>query len=184
MKKRYRERALNVLFARLQSDDFDQREHALFQLAIVLRRSNSAGVTNDMPALDSENLPRELRRLRLGDEEQDQVLHQLMRVIARRDESRATALWTLGGVAPDIAWTPTLELLARRGAELNREEAYQVCRALRRWLSSSGQSLALGNASGADFDPIGLIRVWSASDCEDLGGAARNLLREICRPNY
>ncbi|MYA94779.1 MAG: hypothetical protein F4Y30_15370 [Chloroflexi bacterium] len=42
MKRAYRLRALESLYADLRSDDFDHREHALFQLALLLRRNRNA----------------------------------------------------------------------------------------------------------------------------------------------
>ena len=63
MKKRYRDRALAELLDRLESRDFDRREHALFELAIMLRRANQQAGGDD--PLSAADLPRELSRIRL-----------------------------------------------------------------------------------------------------------------------
>jgi len=179
VKKRYRERALNELFAGLQSEDFDRREHALFQLALVLRRTNPERSKQDLPELGNESLPRELRRIRLGAEDQRQIVDQLSLLIASRSESRATAFWTLCEVAAEVGWAPTLALLKSCGAQLDDEAAFQACRALRRWLESAKPSHELADARIGAFALIDLVRAWGTSDYDRLGREASAVLERL-----
>ncbi|MCY3781000.1 MAG: hypothetical protein OXG78_11870 [Chloroflexi bacterium] len=178
MKKRYRDRALNELLARLQSDDFDGREYALFQLALLLRRANRG--SSDLPEVDGESLPRELQRLRLSAEEQRRIVDQLTLLIARRQASRATAFWTLNEFTADVGWTPALAALEEYGHQLNDEAALQACRALRRWLTSSLVSAEQANETiGATFVKS-LIVKWAAADDNRLSKEARAVLDRLC----
>ena len=132
MKKAYRDRALAALAERLESGDFDRRESALFELAVLLRRVNRT--TRDDDPLSAAELPRELSRIRLTPGEQRRIADRLIQLSVRRRESRASALWTLGAVAAEAGWEPTLNLLAGCSDQLEGEAAYQACSALRRWL--------------------------------------------------
>ena len=163
MKRRYRESALNALFARLQSEDFDRREHALFQLALMLQRANADGSGRPQFESGSDSLPRDLQRIRLGMDEQHRIVERLSLLIAGRRESRATAFWTLGEVAAAAGWEPTLDLLNVCGRELDDEAAYQACRALRRWLESAAPAVSV-NPGGDISDLVALADGWAASD--------------------
>lgn len=180
MKKVHRERALNELFARLQSADFDRREHALFQLALLLQRSNH--VSSDAPAMGSESLPRELTRIRLSPEEQRQVVDKLSLLVASRHESRPTAFWTLGEVAATSGWEPTLALLNSCGAQLDTEAAYQACRALRRWLDSGALSSEQVESSIAAFDLVACLHTWSEKGDKRLSLAAKAVIEFLHTP--
>lgn len=175
MKRRFRQKALNALFAQLQSEDFDRREHALFLLALLLRRANPNTSQGDLPEHDSESLPRELQRLRLDAQEQGQIADRLALLIRGRRESRMTAFWTMGKLAAEIGWAPTLTLLQFCGEQLDGEAATQVCRALRRWLELDAWSAPLLKGSDAS-EFANLIRVWAASDIEGLQREASAVL--------
>ncbi len=164
MKRRYRESALNALFARLQSEDFDRREHALFQLALMLQRANADGSGGVRFESDNDSLSRDLQRIRLGMDEQHRIVERLSLLIAGRRESRATAFWTLGEVAAAAGWEPTLDLLSAYGRELGDEAAYQACRALRRWLATFEPETASYNPGADISDLVALADGWAASD--------------------
>ncbi len=172
MKKRYRDSALKGLFAQLQSDDFDRREHALFQIALMLQRQNTNTATQYMSDLVGENLPRELLRLRLSPAEQGQIVDRLSLLVASRRDSRASAFWALGEVAAEIGWEPTLALLKSCGAQLDEEAAYQACHALRRWLETEALTTEQVNMSVDTFDLVDILRFWADSSDERLRRAA------------
>lgn len=182
MKKRYRDKALNELVAQLESADFDQREHALFQLAQVFRGAYPDDSTRDLSALDAESLSRELRRARLSVEEQGRMVDVLTLLFAGRRESRATALWTLGEVSAEIGWAPTMALLDDYGHQLDEEAAFQACRALGRWLESMKHSGMAVETKISETHLSWLLKSWAASDNDRLGrqaGAVVALLREL-----
>ena len=170
MKKRYRDKALLGLFASLQSADFDERENALFQAALLLMLANPAA-SDALPADDQESLPRELRRLRLGAAEQQQIVDRLALVIARQPESRATAFWALGAASAHAGLASVVSLLHAWGAQLDDEAACQACRALWRWLAEEG-----GQAGGQLADIGALLAAWAGSRDGRLRREARALL--------
>ncbi len=168
MKKAYRERALGALFAAMQSGDFDKREYALFQLAQLLRRAQGQA-----SALSSDELPRELRRLRLSAAEQTQAIAHLTRLIAERPASRATAFLVLAEAAPPSALASTLALITACGAQLDEEAAFQACAALRRWLAADGAQI---DAQPAWPTALPILRRWAAAPDRRLAQAAKAVL--------
>ena len=180
MKKIHRERALNELFTRLQSADFDRRENALFQLALMLQRANH--VRYDASAMGGDSLPRELTRIRLSPKEQRLVVDKLSLLVASQHESRPTAFWTLGEVAATTGWEPSLALLDSCGAQLNAESAYQACRALQRWLESGALISDQVSSSIATFGPVACLRAWSEKGDERLSLAAKAVIELLPAP--
>lgn len=134
MKKKYREKVLNEMFSEVQDKDFDVRENAMFQLGLMLERSNSGEGMTDSGDIYADNLSREMLRMRLDDDEQNQVIDQLSRLVAMEVDSRPTALWTMGKAKGELGVAPLLALLQAVGHKLNTEASYQACDALRRWL--------------------------------------------------
>lgn len=126
MKRRRRLRALEDLLARSASNDFDQREYALFQLGLILDRSN----IEELDELADRALSRELLRLRLSSDEQAMVAERLSQLVLHMAESRASAIWTLGKVDGAALLGPLLALVEAIGEQLSDEAAYQACRAL------------------------------------------------------
>lgn len=126
MKKRRRLRALEDLLSQLDSNDFDKREFALFQLGLMLDRSS--------PAADAElaerALSREHLRLRLSSDEQATVAAKLSQLALRSKESSASAIWTLSKVEAGVLLGPLLALIETLGEQLADEASYQACRAL------------------------------------------------------
>ena len=174
MKRRYRERALNELYERLGSQDFDEREHALFQLAKLLRRAKSDKANDDLPGLENDSLPRELQRIRLGKADQIQIVEALKRLIKSRRESRATALWALAKADAELAWDALAALLADLGGQLDDEAAYQACRALGKWLATG----RIGERKRSDI--ARLLSAWAGSPQRRLAKQASAAL-EACR---
>ncbi len=173
MKKIYRDKALAELLERLESRDFDRRESALFELAIMLRRANQRAGGND--PLSAADLPRDLSRIRLSPDEQRNIVDQLMRLVVNRRESRASAFWTLSEAAAPVAWAPVLFLLEACGHELDGEAAYQACRALRIWLDSGAlldEEIQRGVAARA---LQAQLRRWSRTGDIRLARAAQKL---------
>ena len=179
MKRKQRERTLNALFAELASADFDRREQALFQLRLMLVRSNAAGRGDDLPEYTLDSLTREQRRLRLSHAEQQAAVDRLSVVIATKKESRATAFWTLGAAAPAIGFAPSLAMLMAVGDQLDREAAFQVCSALERWLAGDVvEWVGARDAIDAD-DPRPQLRAWTESDDARLARAAKRALASV-----
>ncbi len=177
MKQRYRDRALKDLLDRLESRDFDRREQALFELAIMLRRANQRRTVDD--PLSAAELSRELSRIRLALDEQRFIVDRLIRLVVSRRESRASAFWTLSAAAGQAGWEPALRLLKACGHELDDEAAFQACRALRIWLESGELSEDLVERGIAACDSEALLRRWSERGDARLRRAARDLAKRL-----
>jgi hypothetical protein len=176
MKKKYRDKALNVLINELTNKDFDTRENALFQLGLLLERSNQGDTLTNVPDIYSDNLSRDLLRLTLSNKEQNRVIDSLSRLIASYNDSRPTAFWTLGKANGQLAFAPLLALIKATGHKLNNEAAYQACDTLRRWLQE-------GIADDGDLmeqlnlqDPTPILKRWLDSSDERLTSSAEVVL--------
>lgn len=123
-------RALEDLLTRSASNDFDEREYALFQLGLILDRSN----LEEGDELAARRLSREQLRLRLSSDEQELVADHLSQLALRLEESRASAIWTLGKVEGAVSLGPLLALIKSIGEQLSDEAAYQACCALSKCL--------------------------------------------------
>ncbi|MCY4019898.1 MAG: hypothetical protein OXG39_10875 [Chloroflexi bacterium] len=126
MKRRRRMRALEDLLRQLDANDFDEREYALFQLGLILDRSN----LEEGDELAARSLSREQLRLRLSRQEQKMVAEDLSGLALRVKEGRASAIWTLGKVERVALMGPLLALIETVGEQLADEAAYQACCAL------------------------------------------------------
>ena len=180
MKKIQRDRALSALLDRLESRDFDRRENALFELAVMLRRANQRAGGAD--PLGGAELPRELARIRLTPEEQGNIVDRLLQLIVKRPESRGSAFWVLCEAAPVACWEPVLHLLKACGDELEEEAAYQACRALQIWLESGELTDELVQRGLAACNPRALLLRWARTSDRRLKRAAQGLTRSLPAP--
>lgn len=163
MKRAYRERAMNRLYAELESADFDAREHALFQLALMLRRSKNRRPRADWTDYGSEHLSRELLRIRLSPADQERIVSHLAQMIATYSESRASAFWALSEVTAHLGFASVTSAIAEFGDQLNNEAAYQACRALLKWLELDEAAASHANELLADPVASQVLRCWSRS---------------------
>jgi hypothetical protein len=176
MKKKYRDKALNELINELNNKDFDYRENALFQLGLLLERSNKGDTLANIPDIYSDNLSRELLRLSLSDKEQNRVIDSLSRMIATENESRPTAFWALGKAKGELAFAPLLSLIQATGYRLNNEASFQACDALQSWL----QAGLAGDKNRAEQlklqDPTPILQSWLESSDDRLVASAEDVL--------
>lgn len=175
MKRAYRLRALDSLYDQLRSDDFDCREHALFQLAMLLRRSRDDAGQQAQPEYVNDSLPRALQRLRLSADEKRGAVERLAQVISERPQSRATAIWALGEVEAAFALAPAVACIAEIGSQLQNEAAIQACAALAGWLSAQESALAVVDLA----DMRALLRGWASTSDARLAKQAENLLAQL-----
>ncbi len=136
MKRARRRRALDELYRQLDSADFEDREFALFQLALMLRQAGEVRESADDAFGERHSLPRELQRLRLKVDEQREAAGRLQALFERHKQSRASAIWALRHAPPRIALAPLLDLGDAWGAQLSDEAASQFCRGLRSMLAT------------------------------------------------
>ena len=158
---------------RLESRDFDRRENALFELAVMLRRAK--GPTGGHDPLGAGDLPRGLARVRLTQGEQASFVNRLIRLSVSRPQSRASAFWVLSEAPAANGWEPLMRLLAANGDRLEGEAAYQACVTLRRWLSSGELAKAQVQGGLAAQDMRGLLRRWQGMGDLRLRRAAQGL---------
>lgn len=176
MKKKYRDQALNALFNELKSKVFDTRENALFQLGLMLERSNQGDALADAPDIYSDNLSREMLRIALSKDEQNRVIDQLSRLVATQKDSRPTAFWTLGKANSELVFAPLLSLIQATGNQLNNEAAYQACDALRRCLETGVMDNDAIAAQLKLQNPTSLLERWSESSDERLADSVERVL--------
>ena len=174
MKKKQRDRAIRQLLGDLRSADFDTREHALFQLALMLQRAQAAPRYADATDLYSENLSRELRRIRLSPAEQIQIADAIGQLIANYPVNRATAIWALAELHAEIGLASVLPLIRDPATELGGEAAYQVCRALGRWLLHGAAHLQPALRLQLSDVPLAQLQRWRESGDERLARAAES----------
>lgn len=191
MKKRRRLRIIEDLLAQMQSTDFDRREHALFQLGLMLERSNQRADAADWTA---RALTRQQMRLMLSSGEQAQVAENLAQLALCSPESRASAIWTMGKVAADILLHPLLGLILTLGGQLTGEAAYQACRALGKclehYLEQSMEDSLKGNSERAsasvraslrDARLLSTLKSWRSRGDRRLQQSAGEALALIAR---
>jgi len=176
MKKIYRDKALNALINELNDKDFDFRENALFQIGLLLERSNKGDALANVPDIYSDNLSRDLLRLSLSNKEQNRIIDSLSRLIATEKESRPTAFWSFGKAKAELAFMPLVALIQATGSQLNNEAAYQACDTLRRWLE---EGLADDEDRAKQLksqDPTPILQRWLESSDERLVESAELVL--------
>jgi len=178
MKRAYRDRALSRLYADLGSGDFDVREYALFQLALMLQRVNIE-VSTSGDYLEGEQLSRDLLRIRLSPADQAQIVAHLLRLIPRYADSRASALWALGEVLADVALSPGMAAIREYGNQFNDEAAFQACRALQQWLSRDELHTRLIDELLGDNGPMPWLRRWSRSTDRRLAKRAKAVIHIV-----
>ncbi len=143
------------LYTELQSDDFDVREYAMFQLALMLRRAKDLPAAADW--LTSEQLARDLRRIRLSPADQQQIVSRLLRLAARQPGSWASAFWVLGEVSATVAFSQALAAIGEYGDQFSDEAIIQACTALQAWLASDDCDQGMVDdllAAGAPSQPL------------------------------
>ncbi|MCY3914744.1 MAG: hypothetical protein OXG49_01905 [Chloroflexi bacterium] len=175
MKRAKRDRVLNQLCADLDSGDFDVREYAMFQLALLLRRANVDAPTLDI-SYEDDHLSRDQLRLRLTHGDQAQIAAHLLRVVSRYAESRASAFWALAEVSSDVAIAPVLSVIGEEGDQFNDEAAYHACRALWRWLELDTLGKGLFKALPEDDRLLSFLKRWSRSSDVRLAESANAVM--------
>ncbi|MCY3834086.1 MAG: hypothetical protein OXG85_13820 [Chloroflexi bacterium] len=181
MKRAYRDRALNQLYADVESSDCESREFAMLQLALLLRRRKGELAAGDWSERESQHLSRQLRRIQLSKVEETQAVACLTRVAARHADSRATVLWVMGEASAEIGFPAVLAAIRAHGNQLADEAAYQACRALQAWLEAEDLENSLAKTWLSDLDPLAMLARWSASTDFRLAKSATAVIGELRR---
>ena len=178
MKRAHRLRALQSLYDQMRSADFDRREHALFQLALLLRRSHRDADKHVQSDYVIDSLPRELLRLRLSPDEKRGTVEKLTQVIIERPESRATAIWSLGELEAEFALETAVEYIVKIGSQLESEAAVQACVALGGWLSAYESTYEIVDLA----ELRALLNTWADRADARLAKRAEDLLAQLPTP--
>ena len=181
MKRKHRKRALDDLLSQLDDRDFDVRENALFQLSLILERSNPSIDVAEIPEYHAENLTRETLRLRLSHEEQTAVGARLAQLAARNRASRSTAIWTLSKLNKEIGISLLSGVLLSSGETFDNDAAVQACDALRNWLSPSLEALDDPLDSSVLSGLLPVLRQWSERDNDNLRRNSEQVIRLLQR---
>ena len=110
MKRAARRRAIVKLYAALKSHDFDAREHALFQLAMLFRLSHRDAASRQREDYEIDSLPRELLRTRLYDKDKREAGVEIANMMSKHPDSRATAVWALSQLEAKYGVPPIMLL--------------------------------------------------------------------------
>lgn len=176
MKRAYRERALARLYRDLGSGEFDVREDALFQLALLLRRVNDAGYATNWAEQAVDQLPRDLRRIQLAPADIEQIVANLLRLTARYRESQATAIWVLAAVPARAGFEAVAQAIRDHGEQLSDEAAFQACKALAAWLDECAVDEELARQALVDLGTLHWLERWSRSAEGRRAGRARAVI--------
>lgn len=176
MKQKHRSKALAEVLERARSRDFDEREHALFQLALLLERGQAP--REPLPEYAADALGRHLLRIVPDRDDQNLIVETLARMAVSFAGSRATIFWALGKADPALALGPLLALLQADGRRLEADVAYQAAAALDTLVSSAqGEAAAQLNL----HNPRLLLELWSGAEDERLAVLAERLLAKIVK---
>lgn len=181
MKRAHRDRALERLYAEVESADYECREFAMLQLALLLRRQKRERVAGDWSERESQHLSRQLRRIQLSKVEEAQAVACLARVAARHADSHATVMWVMSQASAQIGFPAVLAAIRAHGNQLADEAAYQACRALQAWLAAEDLAKSEARAWQSDLDPVALLARWSASTDLRLAKSATAVIAELRR---
>ncbi|MCS6836044.1 MAG: hypothetical protein NZ750_08510 [Anaerolineae bacterium] len=117
--------------------DVDERENALFQIALVLERHS-----NPMEDKNYEgNLPRELVRLVLDERRQADTIHYLVALVRNKPGDSATVLFALSKARPYLLIGPLLALLRDKGMQFPSEANYEALQALDACLKDGSEAI-------------------------------------------
>ena len=179
MKRARRDRRLGQLHSALDSDDYDAREFAMFQLAMLLRRARGSLPSGDWSDQYPEGLSRDLLRIRLSQADQARAVARLARLLERYPESRATAFWALGEASAEVGLASALAAIQALGDQLSGEAAYQACKALRAWLTADSLDPKQARDALADHNCRAWLTRCSRSPDRRLAACANAVLRAL-----
>lgn len=183
MKRAFRERAMRRLYADLESANFDVREFALFQIALVLRRSGRALPSADWTDHGGDQLKRELLRIRLTSADQERIAAGIALLMARCPDSRASAFWALGELDETVGIAAVVSAILDFGGELNDEAALQACLALQRWLETGEEAACDARELLDDPNLLKMLIRWSRSTEVRLAKRALDVIELAQRPS-
>jgi hypothetical protein len=154
--------------------DFDEQQHALFQIGLILERHSRPNT--DAAGLYDENLTRELLRLTLDDERQAAAVLYLATLVRNKPEHTKSFLYAISRAKPEHIITPLLALLRERGKTFAPDAAYQAVVALEACIKAGGAAMMA--ALRAD-DPSDLLDEWAESPQTMLADKADWVLEKI-----
>jgi hypothetical protein len=154
--------------------DFDEQQHALFQIGLVLERHSRPNM--DAAGLYDENLSRELLRLTLDDDRQAAAALYLATLVRTKPDDAETFLYALGKAKPAAMITPLLTLMQERGTALLPEAAYQAVVALDTCLKAGGDVIT---AAVKAHDPSDILDEWAENKDPMLSARADLVLEKV-----
>jgi len=122
---------LSNLLDRITSREDEIRQEAVFQLALLLERSQE-GVSSEDSYYVS-NLPPELL-IRLDEQQQAEVVRVLSNAIVLEKTGRASLFWLIGKVSPPIGITSLLGLIVTNWKNYDEETIYQALIAIENYM--------------------------------------------------
>lgn len=169
--------AWQAVLRQAADSDFDEQQHALFQIGLVLERHNLAG-QQQSAHLYEENLPRELLRLTLSLDRQRETVEYLAAMAVKHRRQADSFLYALGRAQPAAMIVPLLTLIQDNGTALPAAAAYQAVTALNNALNQAGDDDTVQSAL-AHHDPRPQLIAWSEHSDDDLAARAARVLAKL-----
>lgn len=156
------------------STDYDEQQHAVFKIALILERHNNPKRISD--ELYEENLSRELLRLTLDDKRQRDAVNFLAAMVRANDANAESFLYAIGRSKPALYADVLLKLLRERGRKWTPEAGYEAVSALDACLRADLSDMkALLQA----YDPSEVLDEWAETHDDDFGAYADRVLERV-----
>lgn len=156
------------------SSDEDEREFALFQIGLVLQRHNRT--TTIESDVHEETLSRELMRLALSPQRQQDTVEYLTTLVRNHPKHADGYLFVLSNAQPAILAEPLFILVAEAGAKFNKKAQYHAVVALESVLRHADDTVqsALNN-----HDVTDILSAWEESSDDLLASRTSRVLDMI-----
>jgi hypothetical protein len=156
------------------ASDYDDQQHALFQIGLVLQRHNP----HIIPDSDvyEETLSRELMRLTLNHQRQRDAVDYLVTLVSNKPASADAFIYAMSNAQPLILAEPLIALITRKGATLSDDAAYQALMALEGILKYGAEA---ESEQVIESDIYTVIDDWADRDDALLGDKADNVLDKL-----
>lgn len=157
--------------------DEDTRQYAVFQIALILERHHQPN--QDAPDLYEENLSRDLLRLTLSHERQNDAIQYLLQLTTNHPARADAYLYAVASANPALTTPLLLPWLQDHASQLQASAIYQIVMALTRaWRldDASLQAQIRDHATTLQY-----LEQWANHADEDLAHRAEQLY-ELIQP--
>lgn len=158
------------------SSDYDEQQHAVFQIGLVLGRHNPQ--FKPVSDMDEEGLSRELLRLTLNEKRQGDAIAYLITLVRNEPRKADVFLFALSNAQPKLLVESLFATLAAVGKTFGIDGAFQALMLLDNVIKQAPDIVRLA-AQKHDITP--LLDTWAESDDDTLADKADLTLNRIER---